>query len=53
MKAGDRIEWNGANRREHGFVVEKGGEFVIRMETGKEFALADIRYSRTAKLIER
>ena len=52
MKEGDRIEWMGACRMEHGFAVARGDGFVIRMEDGHEFQLADIRHSRTAKLIK-
>ena len=53
MKEGDIIEWKGVNRTHRGKVILKeSGEFVCQMETGKTFPLKDLRYAKSAKLIE-
>lgn len=55
MKAGDVIEWvGGVNQRiQRGTVtVSKDGEYYILLDSGHSFALADIRFSKSAKLIE-
>ena len=53
MKEGDIIEWRGLNKTNQGKVIrDESGEFVCQMETGKTFPLKDLRYAKSAKLIE-
>ncbi len=53
MKEGDIIEWRGANRIHWGKVIRgESGEFVCQLKTGKIFPLKDLRYAKSAKLIE-
>lgn len=53
MKAGDIIEWRGANKTHHGTLTQnEKGEWVVRMENGHAFSLNDLRFSRSAKLIQ-
>lgn len=53
MKEGDIIEWRGLNKTHRGKVIRnESGEFVCQMETGKTFPLKDLRFAKSAKLIE-
>ena len=53
MKPGDIIEWRGLNKVHQGVVeMDSQGEFIVRMANGRTFSLNDLRYSKTAKLIQ-
>ena len=53
MKEGDIIEWRGVNKTYRGKVIRnESGQFVCQMETGKTFPLKDLRYAKSAKLIQ-
>ena len=53
MKEGDIIEWRGVNKTHRGKVIRKeAGDFVCQMDTGKTFPLKDLRYAKSAKLIQ-
>ena len=53
MKEGDIIEWKGVNKTHQGKVIRnESGEFVCQMESGKTFPLKDLRYAKSAKLIQ-
>ena len=53
MKEGDIIEWKGVNKTIRGKVIlGESGEFVCQLETGKIFPLKDLRFAKSAKLIE-
>ena len=53
MKEGDIIEWRGLNKTIRGKVIrDKSGEFVCQLETGKIFPLKDLRFAKSANLIE-
>lgn len=53
MREGDIIEWRGLNKTHRGKVVlDESGEFVCRMDNGKTFPLRDLRYAKSAKLIQ-
>lgn len=54
MKEGDIITWRGVNKMQSGVVAkDEKGEFFCLMPNGCSFRLADLRYSKTAKLIEK
>ena len=55
MKEGDIIEWRGVNKTIRGKVIKDDASpegFIVRLDNGCTFQLKDLRYSRTAKLIE-
>ena len=53
MKEGDIIEWRGENKTHLGKVIRnESGEFVCQLYNGKTFPLKDLRYAKSAKLIE-
>ena len=55
MKKGDIIEWKGANRIYQGKVIKSDISpegFIVRLDNGCTFQLNDVRYARSAKLIE-
>ena len=53
MKEGDIIEWRGVNKTYRGKVIrDESGEFVCQMDNGKTFPFKDLRYAKSAKLIE-
>ena len=53
MKEGDIIEWRGVNKTYGGKVIrDESGEFVCQLDNGKTFSLKDLRYAKSAKLIE-
>ena len=55
MKEGDIIEWKGANRIHLGKVIKSDISpegFIVRLDNGCTFHLKDLRYARSAKLIE-
>ena len=55
MKEGDIIEWKGANRAHQGKVIKNDISpegFIVRLDNGCTFQLKDLRYARSAKLIE-
>ena len=53
MKEGDIIEWRGANKTIRGKMIrDKSGEFVCQLDNGYIFPLKDLRYAKSAKLIE-
>ena len=53
MKEGDIIEWRGLNKINRGKVIRnKSGEIVCQMDNGKTFPLKDLRFAKSAKLIE-
>lgn len=55
MKEGDIIEWRGVNKTIRGKVIKSDISpegFIVRLDNGCTFQLKDLRYSRTAKLIE-
>ena len=53
MKEGDIIDWSGLNKTYWGKVIlNESGEFVCQLDNGKTFPLKDLRYAKSAKLIE-
>ena len=55
MKERDIIEWKGANRIYQGKVIKSDISpegFIVRLDNGCTFQLNDVRYARSAKLIE-
>ena len=55
MKEGDIIEWRGANRIQRGKVIKSDISpegFIVKLDNGCTFQLKDLRYARSAKLIE-
>ena len=55
MKEGDIIEWRGVNRIYQGKVIKSDISpegFIVRLDNGCTFQLNDVRYARSAKLIE-
>ena len=55
MKEGDIIEWKGANRIHRGKVIKSDISpegYIVKLDNGCTFQLKDLRYARTAKLIE-
>ena len=55
MNEGDIIEWKGANRIYQGKVIKSDISpegFIVRLDNGCTFQLKDVRYARSAKLIE-
>ena len=55
MKEGDINEWKGAKRIHRGKVIKSDISpegFIVRLDNGCTFQLKDLRYARTAKLIE-
>ena len=55
MKEGDIIEWKGVNHIHRGKVIKSDLSpegFIVRLDNGCTFQLKDLRYARTAKLIE-
>lgn len=55
MKEGDIIEWRGANRIHRGMVIKSDASlegFIVKLDNGCTFQLKDLRYARSAKLIE-
>ena len=53
MKEGDIIEWRGVNKTYRGKVIlNEAGEFVCQLVNGKTFPLKDLRFAKSAKLIE-
>ena len=55
MKEGDIIEWKGANRVDRGKVIKSDTSpegFIVRLDNGCTLQLKDLRYARSAKLIE-
>ena len=53
MKEGDIIEWRGLNKTYRGMdLLHESGEFVCQLDNGKTFPLKDLRYAKSAKLIE-
>ena len=53
MKERDIIEWRGANRIHRGKVIkDEKGDFVCQLDNGCIFPLKDLRYAKSAKLIE-
>ena len=55
IKDVDFIEWKGANRIHRGKVIKSDISpegFIVRLDNGCTFQLKDLRYARTAKLIE-
>lgn len=61
MKVGDVIEWRGVNRVHRGKVIinpnkeissPENEAYLCQMDNGKVFPLKDLRYSKSAKLIE-
>ena len=55
MKEGDIIEWRGLNKTHQGKVIKSDISpegFIVRLDNGCTFPLKDLRYARSAKLIE-
>ena len=55
MKDGDIIEWRGANSIHRGKVIKSDISpegFIVKLDNGCTFQLKDLRYARSAKLIE-
>ena len=53
MKERDIIEWRGVNKTSRGKVIRnESGEFVCQLDNGKTFLLKDLRFAKSAKLIE-
>ena len=53
MKEGDIIEWRGLNKTYRGKVIRnESGEFVCQLDNRKTFSLKDLRFAKSAKLIE-
>ena len=53
MKEGDIIEWRGVNKTIRGKVIkDEKGDFVCQLDNGCIFPLKDLRYAKSAKLIE-
>lgn len=53
MKEGDIIQWEGKNGILQGKVVlSNSGQFIVKMDNGHTFSLNDLRFSRSAKLIQ-
>ena len=53
MKEGDIIEWRAVNKIHRGKVIRnESGEFVCQLDNGKTFSLKDLRFAKSAKLIE-
>lgn len=48
-----QIEWKGVNKMLCGALMkDKDGVWIIKMENGHTFHANDIRYAKSAKLIE-
>ena len=61
MKSGDIIEWRGVNKVQRGKVIVNPNcenpssvdeAYLCQMDNGCIFPLKDLRYARSAKLIE-
>lgn len=55
MKEGDIIEWRGVNRIHRGKLIKSDTSsegFIVRLDNGKTFPLKDLRFAKSAKLIE-
>ena len=58
MKVGDIIEWRGVNRVHRGKVIKhnisssEDEVYLCQLDNGKVFPLKDLRYAKSAKLIE-
>ena len=53
MKEGDIIEWRGVNKTIRGKVIkDEKGDFVCQLDNGCIFPLKDLRYTKSAKLIQ-
>lgn len=58
MKVGDIIEWRGVNRVHRGKVIENNisssvdEAYLCQLDNGKVFPLNDLRFSKSAKLID-
>ena len=55
MKEGDIIEWKGANGIHRAKVIKSDISpegFIVKLDNGCTFQLKDLRYARSAKLIE-
>lgn len=55
MQVGDIVEWRAKNVNPRGKVVlnesSMGGEFLVLMENGKTFALDDLRFSKSFRVV--
>ena len=55
MKPGDIIEWRGANRIHRGKVIKSDTSsegFIVRLDNGRIFPFKDLRFAKSARLIE-
>ena len=53
MKEGDIHEWKGVNKTYRGKVIRNEfGEFVCQLDNGKTFPLKNLRFAKSAKLIQ-
>ena len=55
MKEGDIIEWRGVNKIYHGKVIKSDISpegFIVSLDNGCTFKLKDLRFAKSAKLIQ-